>query len=90
MENYQNNSSRMAKEMIDENNVPFYPVTHLSLVRDENGRTILDYINGGVVCSAFTEEDGLFFVDRDLNIGAYVNSDGIHSKTILNYQLIDE
>lgn len=77
------------KQMIDENNVPFYPITHIDLVRDENGKTILDYMNGGIICAESTEENGFYFVDQDLNIGAYIDNEGIHSSTIIEYQLID-
>lgn len=37
---------------------------------------------------ATVDEDGLFFVDSDLNIGAFLDSDGIHAKNILDYDLI--
>lgn len=37
---------------------------------------------------ATVDEDGLFFVDPDLNIGAFLDSDGIHAKNILDYDLI--
>lgn len=37
---------------------------------------------------ATVDEDGLFFVDSELNIGAFLDSDGIHAKNILDYDLI--
>ena len=78
------------KQMLDENGIPFYPLTSLSSVRDENGKSILDYISeSGVLITAETEEDGVFFVDEKLNIGLRLDTAGIKAKGILPYQIID-
>lgn len=77
--------------MVDENGVPFFPLTSLRSVVDENGKSILDYLNGdGLFNTAETVEDGLFFVDEDLNIGANIDALGVHSPSILPYQLIND
>ena len=77
--------------MKDENGVPFYPRTSLRSVVDESGKSILDYLNGdGIFYTAETVEDGLFFVDEDLNIGANIDDYGIHSPSILPYQLVND
>lgn len=77
--------------MIDENGSPFYPLTGLSSVVDENGRSILDYVNGdGIFFTAETAEDGLYFIDKNLRIGAYIDTGGAHSPSILPYQLIND
>lgn len=36
------------------------------------------------------EEDGFFFVDEQLNVGVKVDSDGIHAKNILEYEIIND
>lgn len=79
-----------AKQMIDENGVPFYPITHLSLVRDESGNTVDGLLRDTAIYSETTNEDGLYFVDEDLKIGAYIDANGIHSPSILSYQLIND
>ena len=38
--------------------------------------------------SVTVDEDGLFVVDMDLNIGVKVDEDGIHAKNILEYEII--
>lgn len=38
--------------------------------------------------SVVVDEDGLFVVDMDLNIGVKVDEDGIHAKNILEYEII--
>lgn len=78
------------KQMFDENGIPFYPLSSLSSVRDENGKSILDYLsNSGVFITAETEEDGVFFVDSELNVGLSLDATGVKAKGILPYQIID-
>lgn len=36
-----------------------------------------------------TSEDGVFFVDESLNIGVYIDANGIHANNILEYQIIN-
>lgn len=78
-----------AKQMKDENGNPFYPITHISLVRDDQGRTIEDFVDSAIITEN-TVEDGVFFVDKDLNIGVFIDSSGVHSRSILNYQIIED
>lgn len=76
--------------MLDDSGVPFYPITSLSSVVDENGKSILDYISeSGVFSTAETEEEGVFFVDANLNIGLSLDTTGVKAKGILPYQIID-
>ena len=76
--------------MVDEDGVPFYPLTNLSSVKDKDGKTILDYIvASGVFMVSETEEDGIFFVDENLNIGLSLDNVGIKAKGILPYQIIE-
>lgn len=78
------------KQMLDENRIPFYPLTNLESVRDENGKSILDYLgNSGTFMTAETEEDGVFFVDSELNVGLSLDTTGVKAKGILPYQIID-
>lgn len=78
------------KQMVDENGIPFYPLTNLESVRDENGKSILDYLgNSGTFITAETEEDGVFFVDSELNVGLSLDTTGVKAKGILPYQIID-
>lgn len=78
------------KKMLDENSVPFYPLTNLESVRDENGKSILDYLSdSGVFITAETEEDGVFFVDSELNVGLSLDTTGVKAKGILHYQIMD-
>ena len=78
------------KQMLDENGIPFYPLTNLESVRDENGKSILDYLgNSGTFMTAETEEDGVFFVDERLNIGLSLDESGLRANGILPYQIID-
>jgi hypothetical protein len=77
------------KQLIDENGY-FYPLSHIDAVRDENGCTIRDLISGlGALPFSETVEDGFFVVDENLNIGAVVNTTGVHSKNILSYEIVD-
>ena len=77
------------KQLIDENG-DFYPVSHIDSVRDENGCTVRDLISGlGALPFSETVEDGFFVVDEYLNVGAVVNTTGVHSKNILSYEIID-
>lgn len=77
------------KQLIDENG-DFYPLSHIDAVRDENGCTVRDLISGlGALPFSETVEDGFFVVDENLNIGAVVNTMGVHSKNILSYEIID-
>lgn len=78
------------KQLLDENGVPFYPLTNLKSVRDKNGKSILDYLSlSGVLITAETEEDGIFFVDSELNVGLSLDTTGVKAKGILAYQIID-
>lgn len=77
------------KQLNDENG-DFYPVSHIDTVRDENGCTVRDLLSGlGALPFSETVEDGFFVVDEFLNVGAVVNTSGIHSKNILSYEIID-
>lgn len=77
--------------MLDENDEPFYPVTHLGAVRDEQGRSFLDFVGQIAPISAIeTTEDGFFFVDEFLNVGVYIDATGIHSPSIIPFQIITE
>lgn len=38
---------------------------------------------------AETVEDGFFFVDDDLNIGVKIDNDGLHSPTLLEYEIVN-
>lgn len=79
------------KQMMDENSQEFYPVTHIDAVRDEQGRTVRDLVEGqGALNAAEVNEDGFFFVDEDLNIGCYVNATGVHAPSILEYELVND
>lgn len=40
--------------------------------------------------SAEVEEEGFFFVDEQLNVGVKVDSDGIHAKNILEYEIVND
>lgn len=40
--------------------------------------------------SAEVEETGFFFVDEQLNVGVKVDSDGIHAKNVLEYEIIND
>lgn len=77
--------------MMDEDSQEFYPITHIDAVRDEQGRTVRDLVEGqGALNAAEVNEDGFFFVDEDLNIGCFVNSTGVHAPNILPYELVND
>lgn len=77
------------KQLIDDIGI-FYPVSHIDAVRDENGCTVRDIVSGlGALPFSETVEDGFFVVDEELNIGAVVDTTGIHSKNILTYEIVD-
>lgn len=44
---------------------------------------------GRCIECAETIEDGFFFVDDDLNIGVKIDSDGLHSPTLLEYEIVN-
>lgn len=77
------------KQLIDEFG-DFYPLSHIDAVRDENGCTVRDLLSGlGALPFSETVEDGFFVVDEYLNVGAVVNTTGVHSNNILPYEIID-
>lgn len=79
------------KKLLDENDNQFYPVTHIDAVRDEQGRTVRDLVEGqGALNAAEVNEDGFFFVDEDLNIGCFVDSTGAHAPSILPFELVND
>jgi hypothetical protein len=39
--------------------------------------------------ASLTNEDGFFIADEELNIGVKVDSDGIHAKNILEYEIVE-
>lgn len=79
------------KRLIDENGQQFYPITNMAAVRDEQGRSILDFLGQIAPVSAIeTSEDGFFFVDESLCVGAYINSTGIHSPSIIGFEIVNE
>lgn len=78
------------KKLLDENDEQFYPVTHLEAVRDENGRTVLDLVGDGDLIAAAVSQNGFYFVDEDLNIGAFVDALGVHAPNILEHELVND
>lgn len=78
------------KQLLDENRDLFYPVTHIDAVRDEDGNTVRDLVQGGSDSHlAETAEDGFYIVDENLNIGAYCDAAGFHAKNILEHVIIE-
>lgn len=41
-------------------------------------------------CASLVNENGFFIVDEELNIGVKVDSDGIHAKNILEYEIVED
>lgn len=79
------------KRLLDENRELFYPVTHIDAVRNSEGQTVRDLIEeSGNLAVADVAEDGFFFVDENLNIGAYLDASGIHAPNILEYEIISD
>lgn len=78
------------KQLLDENSEIFYPVTHIDAVRDEEGRTVRDLIEGvGALSAATVVESGFFVVDEELNIGCIIDGTGVHAPNILNYEIVN-
>lgn len=78
------------KQLLDENREIFYPVTHIDAVRDEEGRTVRDLIEGaGALSAATVDEKGFFVVDEELNIGCIIDETGVHAPNILTYEIVN-
>lgn len=78
------------KQLIDERSEIFYPVTHIDAVRDGEGRTVRDLIEGaGALSAATVAEKGFFVVDEELNIGCFIDETGVQAPNILEYEIVN-